>query len=164
MTGDTALRLARWFGASARFWLNLQSAYDIRTAEERVGQEIEKLPQRQAAVADKPRETAGDENADAALTALSKALMVTDLTQFRKPTAKKATDKRAEPRMAEADPVAPKVPNEEQRKASPKKAYAVKKRRAERTRGEGDGRQATGIAQEMFRSSAARHGWPAFAS
>jgi addiction module HigA family antidote len=46
VTGDTALRLARWFGTSARFWLNLQSAYDIRTAEERVGPEIKRLPQR----------------------------------------------------------------------------------------------------------------------
>jgi addiction module HigA family antidote len=46
VTGDTALRLGRWFGSSARFWLNLQSAYDIRTAEERAGPEIERLPQR----------------------------------------------------------------------------------------------------------------------
>ena len=48
ITGDTALRLGRWFGTSARFWLNLQSAYDLRAAEERVGQEIDKLPQRRA--------------------------------------------------------------------------------------------------------------------
>ena len=33
VTGDTALRLGQWFGSSARFWLNLQAAYDIRTAE-----------------------------------------------------------------------------------------------------------------------------------
>jgi addiction module HigA family antidote len=48
VTGDTALRLGRWFGSSARFWLNLQTAYDIRTAEERVGPEISQLRQRQA--------------------------------------------------------------------------------------------------------------------
>lgn len=29
MSADTALRLARFFGTSARFWLNLQSAYDL---------------------------------------------------------------------------------------------------------------------------------------
>lgn len=57
VTGDTALRLGRWFGSSARFWLNLQSAYDIRIAEERVGQEIERLPRRPAAIADVPLAT-----------------------------------------------------------------------------------------------------------
>lgn len=30
ITADTALRLARFFGTSAEFWLNLQSAYDLR--------------------------------------------------------------------------------------------------------------------------------------
>ena len=40
VTGDTAIRLGRWFGASPRFWLNLQNAYDLRTAEERMGQDI----------------------------------------------------------------------------------------------------------------------------
>jgi antitoxin HigA-1 len=55
VTGDTALRLGRWFGSSARFWLNLQSAYDLRAAEERVGRKIEQLPRRPAeAVADAP--------------------------------------------------------------------------------------------------------------
>jgi antitoxin HigA-1 len=52
VTGDTALRLGRWFGSSARFWLNLQSAYDLRTAEERVGEEIEQLPRRPITIAD----------------------------------------------------------------------------------------------------------------
>ena len=46
VTGDTALRLGHWFGTSAQFWLNLQSAYDIRVAEERAGQEIAQLPTR----------------------------------------------------------------------------------------------------------------------
>lgn len=40
VTGDTAIRLGRWFSASPRFWLNLQNAYDLRTAEERIGQDI----------------------------------------------------------------------------------------------------------------------------
>jgi hypothetical protein len=32
ITGDTALRLGHWFQTSAQFWLNLQSAYDLRAA------------------------------------------------------------------------------------------------------------------------------------
>ena len=46
ITGDTALRLGHWFGNSAQFWLNLQSAYDIRLANKKVGREIAKLPGR----------------------------------------------------------------------------------------------------------------------
>jgi len=37
ITGDTALRLGHWFGTSAQFWLNLQSAYDIRVAQKKAG-------------------------------------------------------------------------------------------------------------------------------
>jgi len=48
ITGDTALRLGHWFGTNAQFWLNLQSAYDIRIAHSLVGNEIEKLPTRLA--------------------------------------------------------------------------------------------------------------------
>jgi len=33
ITADTAVRLARYFNSSAQFWLNLQSAYDLREAE-----------------------------------------------------------------------------------------------------------------------------------
>src|ERR1700677_721057 len=46
ITGDTALRLGHWFGTSPRFWLNLQSSYDIRLAEEKAGEEIARLPVR----------------------------------------------------------------------------------------------------------------------
>jgi addiction module HigA family antidote len=46
ITGDTALRLGHWFGTSAQFWLNLQSAYDINVAASIAGEEIEKLPTR----------------------------------------------------------------------------------------------------------------------
>ncbi len=49
ITGDTALRLGHWFGTSAQFWLNLQSAYDIRVAQEKAGREIAKLPVRTGA-------------------------------------------------------------------------------------------------------------------
>src|SRR5208337_2474925 len=55
VTGDTALRLGHWFGTSAQFWLNLQSAYDIRVAEERAGREIAELPTRPTDPAVSPR-------------------------------------------------------------------------------------------------------------
>ena len=44
ITGDTALRLAHFFGTSAEFWLNLQSLYDLRLAQQRVGKSIKALP------------------------------------------------------------------------------------------------------------------------
>lgn len=44
ITGDTALRLAHFFGTSAQFWLNLQSLYDLRLAEEKAGKSINALP------------------------------------------------------------------------------------------------------------------------
>lgn len=40
ITGDTALRLAHYFGTDAQSWLNLQSAYDLRVAEIAVGERI----------------------------------------------------------------------------------------------------------------------------
>jgi addiction module HigA family antidote len=47
VTGDTALRLGHWFGSSGQFWLNLQSAYDLRLAEQLAGEAIRKLPTRE---------------------------------------------------------------------------------------------------------------------
>src|ERR1700737_79983 len=44
ITGDTALRLAHFFGTSAEFWLNLQSLYELRLAEAKTGNAIRKLP------------------------------------------------------------------------------------------------------------------------
>lgn len=44
ITGDTALRLAHFFGTSAQFWLNLQSLYDLRRAQARAGKSIQRLP------------------------------------------------------------------------------------------------------------------------
>jgi len=44
ITGDTALRLAHFFGTSAQFWLNLQSLHDLRLAQEKVGKSIKTLP------------------------------------------------------------------------------------------------------------------------
>ncbi len=46
VTGDTALRLGHWFKSSPEFWLNLQTAYDLRVASKEVGRTIAKLPTR----------------------------------------------------------------------------------------------------------------------
>ena len=44
VTGDTALRLGRFFGTSGEFWLNLQKLYELRLAEREHGAEIRRLP------------------------------------------------------------------------------------------------------------------------
>ena len=49
MSPDTALRLARYFGTSAEFWMNLQSAYDLSVAEAQTGKEIRKRVEPRAA-------------------------------------------------------------------------------------------------------------------
>lgn len=41
ITADTALRLARYLGTTAQFWLNLQSKYDLETAEDKLAGRIE---------------------------------------------------------------------------------------------------------------------------
>jgi len=46
ITGDTALRLGHWFKTAPEFWLNLQTAYDLRLAEQAAGAEIHILPVR----------------------------------------------------------------------------------------------------------------------
>ncbi len=42
VSADTALRLARYFGTSERFWLNLQAQYDLDVEYDRIGDRIEK--------------------------------------------------------------------------------------------------------------------------
>lgn len=42
VSADTALRLARYFGTSERFWLNLQAQYDLDVEYDRIGERIEK--------------------------------------------------------------------------------------------------------------------------
>ncbi len=39
---DTALRLARYFGNTPQFWMNLQTSYDLKCAELEIGQKIAK--------------------------------------------------------------------------------------------------------------------------
>jgi addiction module HigA family antidote len=40
ISAETALRLARHFGVSAQFWMNLQSRYDLALAEQEVGKRV----------------------------------------------------------------------------------------------------------------------------
>jgi len=51
ITADTALRLSRYLGTTAEFWLNLQKSYELRLAEREAGKQIEKtiVPRSEAA-------------------------------------------------------------------------------------------------------------------
>jgi len=40
ITADTALRLSRYFGTTAKFWLNLQASYELEIAEDRLGKAV----------------------------------------------------------------------------------------------------------------------------
>lgn len=42
ITADTALRLARYFGTTERFWLNLQAQYDLEVEKERLGDRLQR--------------------------------------------------------------------------------------------------------------------------
>ena len=41
ISADTALRLARFFGTSERFWINLQARYDLATEKDRLGDALD---------------------------------------------------------------------------------------------------------------------------
>src|SRR5215831_5616575 len=43
ITADTALRLARFFGTSERFWLNLQARYDLEIEKDRLGDTLDEI-------------------------------------------------------------------------------------------------------------------------
>jgi addiction module HigA family antidote len=45
ITADTALRLARYLGTTAEFWINLQKSYELRIARQAKEKEIERLIQ-----------------------------------------------------------------------------------------------------------------------
>jgi addiction module HigA family antidote len=49
ITANTALRLGRFFGTSAQYWLNLQAQYDLETAAEALGSELEEVHEFQLA-------------------------------------------------------------------------------------------------------------------
>lgn len=42
ITADTALRLGRFFGMEAQFWLNLQARYDLETAKDRLAERLDR--------------------------------------------------------------------------------------------------------------------------
>lgn len=46
ITGDSALRLAHWFGNGPEYWMTLQARYDLAVAMNEAGREIAKLPTR----------------------------------------------------------------------------------------------------------------------
>jgi len=46
ITGDSALRLAHWFGNDPEYWMTLQARYDLAVAKNEAGREIDKLPTR----------------------------------------------------------------------------------------------------------------------
>jgi len=54
ITGDSALRLAHWFGNSPEYWMTLQAKHDLQVAKAETGNEIDGLPTR----ARKPAPTA----------------------------------------------------------------------------------------------------------
>ena len=43
ITADTALRLSKFFGTSAEFWLSLQADYDMETARAKISAELETI-------------------------------------------------------------------------------------------------------------------------
>ncbi len=49
MTADTALRLSRYFGTSADFWMNLQTAYELDLTRQEIGKQIQRIPKRSGA-------------------------------------------------------------------------------------------------------------------
>jgi len=61
ITGDTALRLAHFFGTSAEFWLNLQTLHELRVAKAKTGTMIERLSalKRPAKLIDAPADLRG---------------------------------------------------------------------------------------------------------
>jgi antitoxin HigA-1 len=54
VTADTALRLGQYFGMSADFWMNLQTAYELDLARQQVGKAIQRIPKRSETPAPRP--------------------------------------------------------------------------------------------------------------
>jgi len=49
ITADTALRLARYFGTTDRFWLNLQTRFDLEIEKDQLGDKLEEIRPLQSA-------------------------------------------------------------------------------------------------------------------
>ena len=45
ISGDTALRLGRWFGTGPDIWMNLQKNYELRIAANEIGDALKKIPE-----------------------------------------------------------------------------------------------------------------------
>lgn len=45
ISGDTALRLGRWFGTGPDIWMNLQKNYELKLAADEIGDGLKKIPQ-----------------------------------------------------------------------------------------------------------------------
>jgi antitoxin HigA-1 len=54
ITGDTALRLGRYFGVSPDFWMNLQKLYELDIARQEIGEQLAEIPRRQSNEAPRP--------------------------------------------------------------------------------------------------------------
>ena len=50
ISGDTALRLGRWFGTGPDIWMNLQKSYELRLAAQEIGEALQKIPPHHSAV------------------------------------------------------------------------------------------------------------------
>ena len=50
ITADTALRLSAYFGNSAEFWMGIQDEYELRAEQERLEDELQKIPRAQPVV------------------------------------------------------------------------------------------------------------------
>ncbi len=46
ISGDTALRLGRWFGTGPDIWMNLQKNYEQKLAADEIGDALKRIPQR----------------------------------------------------------------------------------------------------------------------
>ena len=49
LTADTALRLSRYFGTTAAFWMGLQAQYDLEIAADQIDKELRRIEPRRAA-------------------------------------------------------------------------------------------------------------------
>jgi antitoxin HigA-1 len=54
VTADTALRLGQFFGTSADFWMNLQSAYELDVARLELGKTLRRIPRRSQVIQTRP--------------------------------------------------------------------------------------------------------------
>ena len=59
LTADTALRLAKWFGTSPAFWLNLQKSYELHLAQQAIGDDLNTIRLRAKPTATRPSQSSG---------------------------------------------------------------------------------------------------------